>query len=167
MPIAKNPSGARTDADRRAQNKWDAANRATLGVRVSKAECESFRAWCAARGQTVNAALSSYVSACLRGDDSTTAGPAPTTSAPALPPDLQVAASAAAAAQNESTLAFLTRAIQEQARRDTLARSMILRRAPAAPQKPEQPAPGIPEQRPATPPGVEQPPLDDLVDETP
>ena len=37
MPIAKNPNGARTDAERRAQNKWDQANRVTLGVRVSKA----------------------------------------------------------------------------------------------------------------------------------
>ena len=67
MPIAKNPNGARTDAERRAQNKWDQANRATLGVRVSKADGEAFRAWCAARGQTVNAALSAYVTECLQG----------------------------------------------------------------------------------------------------
>lgn len=66
MPIAKNPNGARTDAERRAQNKWDQANRVTLGVRVGKADGEAFRAWCAARGQTVNAALSAYVADCLR-----------------------------------------------------------------------------------------------------
>ena len=66
MPIAKNPNGARTDAERRAQNKWDQANRVTLGVRVGKADGEAFRAWCAARGQTVNAALASYVADCLR-----------------------------------------------------------------------------------------------------
>ena len=165
MPIAKNPGGARTDAERRAQNKWDQANRATLGVRLSKADCEAFRAWCSARGHTVNAALAAYVAACLRGDDPAPAAPAPATSAPAIPPDLQAAADAAADAQNESTLAFLTRAIQEQARRDTLTRSMILRRAPAASQKPEQQSPahpGNPEQRPATLPGAEQPPLEDL-----
>lgn len=68
MPIAKNPNGARTDAERRAQNKWDQANRVTLGVRVGKADGEAFRAWCAARGITVNAALSAYVAGCLRGD---------------------------------------------------------------------------------------------------
>ena len=68
MPIAKNPNGARTDAERRAQNKWDQANRVTLGVRVGKADGEAFRAWCAARGVTVNAALASYVADCLRGD---------------------------------------------------------------------------------------------------
>ena len=71
MPIAKNPNGARTDAERRAQNKWDQANRVTLGVRVGKADGEAFRAWCAARGMTVNAALSSYVADCLRGFAST------------------------------------------------------------------------------------------------
>lgn len=66
MPIAKNPNGARTDAERRAQNKWDQANRVTLGVRMGKADGEAFRAWCADRGQTVNAALSAYVTDCLR-----------------------------------------------------------------------------------------------------
>lgn len=66
MPIAKNPNGARTDAERRAHNKWEQANRVTLGVRVGKADGEAFRAWCAARGITVNAALSAYVADCLR-----------------------------------------------------------------------------------------------------
>lgn len=76
MPIAKNPNGARTDAERRAHNKWEQANRVTLGVRVSKADGEAFRAWCAARGQTVNAALSAYVADCLRGDADGGAAPA-------------------------------------------------------------------------------------------
>lgn len=67
MPIAKNPNGARTDAERRAHNKWEQANRVTLGVRMGKADGEAFRAWCAVRGQTVNAALSAYVMECLQG----------------------------------------------------------------------------------------------------
>lgn len=66
----KNPNSAKTDAERRAQNKWEQANRVTLGVRLSKADGEAFRAWCAARGMTVNAALSSYVADCLRGSAS-------------------------------------------------------------------------------------------------
>ena len=53
----KNPNSAKTDAERRAQNKWEQANRVTLGVRLSKADGEAFRSWCAARGMTVNAAL--------------------------------------------------------------------------------------------------------------
>lgn len=72
----------KTDAMRRAQNKWDAANRATLGVRVSKDESERFRAICEASGQTVNAALVEYVRACLdRG--SLAAAPAPAAEQPA------------------------------------------------------------------------------------
>lgn len=76
MPIAKNPNGARTDAERRAQNKWDQANRVTLGVRMGKADGEAFRSWCADRGQTVNAALSAYVTECLRGGTDGGAAPA-------------------------------------------------------------------------------------------
>ena len=61
MPIAKNPNGARTDAERRAQNKREQANRVTLGVRVGKADGEAFRAWCAARGITVNAIAPGFI----------------------------------------------------------------------------------------------------------
>ena len=75
MPV-KNPNSRKTDAERRAQNKWEQANRVTLGVRVTKADGEAFRAWCAARGQTVNAALSAYVADCLRADADGGAAPA-------------------------------------------------------------------------------------------
>ena len=86
MPMAKNPNGARTDAERRAHNKWEQANRVTLGVRVSKADGEAFRAWCAARGQTVNAALSAYVAECLRADVDGGAAPAAEIVQAAQPP---------------------------------------------------------------------------------
>lgn len=65
---ARNPNSTKTDAERRAQNKWSAANRIILAAKVSKSDGEAFRAWCAARGQTVNAALCAYVADCLRGD---------------------------------------------------------------------------------------------------
>ena len=85
MPIAKNPNGARTDAERRAQNKWDQANRVTLGVRLSKDDGDAFRAWCAARGITVNAALTAYVMSCLH--DATSPSSAPASTYPADPAD--------------------------------------------------------------------------------
>ena len=53
----------RSEATRRAQNKYDAANRMMLGARVTKADGERFRAICEASGQTVNAALVEYVRA--------------------------------------------------------------------------------------------------------
>lgn len=66
----------RSEATRRAQNKYDAAKRMMLGARVTKADGERFRAICEASGQTVNAALVEYVRACLdRG--SLAAAPAP------------------------------------------------------------------------------------------
>lgn len=55
----------RSEATRRAQNKYDAANRMMLGARVTKADGERFRAICEASGRTVNAALVEYVRACL------------------------------------------------------------------------------------------------------
>lgn len=73
----RNPNSKKTDAERRAQNKWSAANKIILAAKVSTATGEAFRAWCAARGVTVNAALSSYVADCLRGDADGGAAPAP------------------------------------------------------------------------------------------
>lgn len=127
MPMAKNPNGARTDAERRAQNKWDQANRATLGVRVSKADGEAFRAWCAARGQTVNAALSAYVADCLRADADGGAAPAAEIVQAAQPgPVLDGAAleqaETAAAAAGETLPAFVARAVRQAADADARVR---------------------------------------------
>ena len=129
MPIAKNPNGARTDAERRAQNKWDQANRVTLGVRVGKADGEAFRAWCAARGITVNAALSAYVADCLQGDADGGAAPAAEIVQEAQP--VQMLGGAAleraetvAAAAGETLPAFLARAVQQAA--DADARERLL-----------------------------------------
>lgn len=72
----RNPNSKKTDAERRAQNKWSAANKIILAAKVGKADGEAFRAWCAARGITVNAALASYVAGCLRGDADGGAAPA-------------------------------------------------------------------------------------------
>lgn len=72
----RNPNSKKTDAERRAQNKWSAANKIILAAKVSTATGEAFRAWCAARGQTVNAALSAYVADCLRAGADGGAAPA-------------------------------------------------------------------------------------------
>lgn len=129
MPIAKNPSGARTDAERRAQNKWDQANRVTLGVRVGKADGEAFRAWCAARGITVNAALSAYVADCLREGADGGAAPAAEIVQAAQPGQVLDGAAleraeTAAAAAGETLPAFLARAVQQAA--DADARERLL-----------------------------------------
>lgn len=150
MPIAKNPNGARTDAERRAQNKWDQANRVTLGVRVGKADGEAFRAWCSERGQTVNAALSAYVADCLRGDADGGAAPAAEIVQEAQPVQMLGGAAleraeTAAAAAGETLPAFLARAVQQAADADARERLRVLResaRASAGIPSPEQTAPG-------------------------
>lgn len=150
MPIAKNPNGARTDAERRAQNKWDQANRVTLGVRVGKADGEAFRAWCAARGQTVNAALASYVADCLRGDADGGADPAAEIVQAAQPGQVLdgaalESAKVAAAAAGEALPAFVARAVRQAADADARERLRALResaRASAGIPSPEQTAPG-------------------------
>lgn len=129
MPIAKNPNGARTDAERRAQNKWDQANRVTLGVRVGKADGEAFRAWCAARGITVNAALSAYVADCLREGADGGAAPAAEIGQAAQPGQVLdgaalESAKVAAAAAGETLPAFVARAVRQAA--DADARERLL-----------------------------------------
>lgn len=129
MPIAKNPNGARTDAERRAHNKWEQANRVTLGVRMGKADGEAFRAWCAARGITVNAALASYVSGCLRGDADGGAAPAAEIVQAAQPGQVLdgaalESAKVAAAAAGETLSAFVARAVRQAA--DADARERLL-----------------------------------------
>lgn len=126
MPIAKNPNGARTDAERRAHNKWEQANRVTLGVRVGKADGEAFRAWCAARGITVNAALASYVADCLRGDAYGGAAPAAeiVQAAQVLDGAALESAKVAAAAAGETLPAFVARAVRQAA--DADARERLL-----------------------------------------
>lgn len=131
MPIARNPNGARTDAERRAQNKWEQKNRVTLGVRLSKADGEAFRAWCAARDLTVNAALASYVAACLQAGEvgGNAAGAQQQQKCADIADDMRELAAAAAAAAGEDVPAFIARAIRQTADADERAR----RYAQAAP----------------------------------
>lgn len=53
MPIEKKEN--KTDAQRRAQNKYDAANMTVLGCKVRRDEADAFKAACRAAGTTPNA----------------------------------------------------------------------------------------------------------------
>lgn len=118
----RNPNSKKTDAERRAQNKWSAANKIILAAKVSTATGEAFRAWCSARGQTVNAALSSYVADCLRGDADGGAAPAAEIVQAAQPVDgdgltlpakvARLAGQAAKMAGDADALTWATRALE-------------------------------------------------------
>lgn len=125
----RNPNSRKTDAERRAQNKWSAANKIILAAKVGKADGEAFRAWCAARGITVNAALSAYVAECLRGDADGGAAPAAEIVQAAQPGQVLdgaalESAKVAAAAAGETLSAFVARAVRQAA--DADARERLL-----------------------------------------
>lgn len=146
----RNPNSKKTDAERRAQNKWSAANKIILAAKVSTATGEAFRAWCAARGVTVNAALASYVADCLRGDADGGAAPAAEIVHAAQPGQVLdgaalESAKVAAAAAGEALPAFVARAVRQAADADARERLRALResaRASAGIPSPEQTAPG-------------------------
>lgn len=146
----RNPNSKKTDAERRAQNKWSAANKIILAAKVGKADGEAFRAWCAARGITVNAALSAYVAECLRGDADGGAAPAAEIFQAAQPGQVLdgaalESAKVAAAAAGEALPAFVARAVRKAADADARERLRALResaRASAGIPSPEQTAPG-------------------------
>ena len=125
----RNPNSKKTDAERRAQNKWSAANKIILAAKVSTATGEAFRAWCAARGITVNAALSAYVADCLREGADGGAALAAEIVQEAQPVQMLDGAAleraeTAAAAAGETLPAFLARAVQQAA--DADARERLL-----------------------------------------
>lgn len=118
----RNPNSKKTDAERRAQNKWSAANKIILAAKVSTATGEAFRAWCSARGQTVNAALSAYVADCLQGDADGGAASAADVVQPVQPVDAdgltlpakvaRLAMQAAKMAGDADALTWATRALE-------------------------------------------------------
>lgn len=61
-----------SEAKRRANNKWDAANMTTLGCRMRRDKAELFKAACTEAGTTVNAvftaAMDSFLEAHPRGN---------------------------------------------------------------------------------------------------
>lgn len=59
MPIAKKEN--KSDARRRAQNKYDAAHYTVIACKIQKETADAFRASAAGRGKTVNAVLTDFV----------------------------------------------------------------------------------------------------------
>lgn len=55
-----------SDAQRRANNKWTAANMTVLGCKVRKDRAEAFKAACAAAGTSVNAVFTAAMDDFMR-----------------------------------------------------------------------------------------------------
>lgn len=54
-----------SQAKRKANNKWDKENMATLGCKVKKEDAEKFRAYAIKCGKTPNTILREYVKECI------------------------------------------------------------------------------------------------------
>ncbi|MBQ5901269.1 MAG: hypothetical protein IIW86_05360 [Clostridia bacterium] len=67
MPLPKNEN--RTDAQRKAENKYKAKTKMTVGVSLPRDIAEQFKAYASERKTTVNALLNSYIMECLNSDE--------------------------------------------------------------------------------------------------
>lgn len=123
-----------SEARKKANAKWDAANMATLAVRVKKDMADQFRAYCAAKGVTVNTELRDYVQSCICGAPGTPIGGGGYGSSctdvktieaygagqnkPVITPAALCAAQNAAKLANEELPVFIERAVTSEAKRD-------------------------------------------------
>lgn len=78
MPMPKGTK--KTDAQRRAQNKWQTAHESTLGCKLKKPVADAFKEYARMQNTTVSALLSQFVRDTLE-----TAGMLPDPKAPADP----------------------------------------------------------------------------------
>lgn len=111
-------SGAR----KKANQKWDAANMATLACKVKKEHAEKFRQYCSMTGTSPNAVLQDFVYSCIGVDNTPVlvklAGDAPGGSGDVLTPEALKTAAEAAELAGESVPAFVGRAVATLAKQD-------------------------------------------------
>lgn len=127
-----------TEAQKRANKKYQAKTIASLACRVKKDQAEAFKVYCEMRGQTSNAVLRDYVLGCI-GQGNTPESPqedAGTQGGPGgIPVSLDTfkAAQRAAEATGESVPDFVSRAVLIQEKRDRV--SIMAGINPAAEEK--------------------------------
>lgn len=116
-----------SEAKKKANQKWDSANMATMACKVKREQAEQFRAYCTNKGEAVNAVLQGFVSSCINGTESGSQNIAPggsTNPAEVLTPSALKTAQEAAQRAGEAVAAFVERAVETQAQRDKFAQSM-------------------------------------------
>ena len=109
-----------SDAKKKANAKWDSENMATLACKVKKDHADRFKAYCAEIGKTSNAVLRDCVLSCVDGENPQQPAGAPQGEGAILTPsDLKTAQEAAQRA-GETVPAFVSRAVDIQAKRDKI-----------------------------------------------
>ena len=116
-----------SEAKKKANQKWDSANMATMACKVKREQAEQFRAYCTNKGETVNAVLQGFVSSCISGTASEAqniASDGGKNARAILTPAALKTAQEAAQRAGESVPSFVERAVETQAQRDRLTQSM-------------------------------------------
>lgn len=112
-----------SEAKRKANQRWDAANMETLSCKVKREQAEQFRAYCEIKGETVNAALQGFVSVCAGGGETPQDAPQCAVSDfPAMEVSEEDAERINAHTERtgETIEAFIRRAIADTIKRDTV-----------------------------------------------
>lgn len=103
---------ALSEARKRANNKWTAANMTVIGCKVRKDKAAQFKDACRAAGTTPNKVFTAALDSFLEGKAFSA------DLSESLPPDTLTAAQKAADATGETPAAFIARAVSVQAERD-------------------------------------------------
>lgn len=112
-----------SDAKKKANAKWDSENMATLACKVKKDHADKFKAYCSEIGKTSNAVLRECVLSCIgeaTGESPQQPAGAPQGDGAILTPSALKTAQEAAQRAGETVPAFVSRAVDIQAKRDKI-----------------------------------------------
>lgn len=112
-----------SDAKKKANAKWDSENMATLACKVKKDHADKFKAYCSEIGKTSNAVLRECVLSCIgeaTGESPQQPAGAPQGDGAILTPAALKTAQEAAQRAGETVPAFVSRAVDIQAKRDEI-----------------------------------------------
>lgn len=112
-----------SDAKKKANAKWDSENMATLACKVKKDHADKFKAYCSEIGKTSNAVLRECVLSCIgeaTGESPQQPAGAPQGDGAILTPAALKTAQEAAQKAGETVPAFVSRAVDIQAKRDKI-----------------------------------------------
>lgn len=112
-----------SDAKKKANAKWDSENMATLACKVKKDHADKFKAYCSEIGKTSNAVLRECVLSCIgeaTGESPQKPAGAPQGMGAILTPSALKTAQEAAQRAGETVPAFVSRAVDIQAKRDEI-----------------------------------------------
>lgn len=112
-----------SDAKKKANAKWDSENMATLACKVKRDQADKFKAYCAGVGKTSNSVLRECVLSCIgeaMGESPQKPAGAPQGDGAILTPAALKTAQEAAQRAGETVPAFVSRAVDIQAKRDEI-----------------------------------------------